>query len=67
MCKFPLETQQSNIVVNNILSQTTIPELAQYFHAALFTLAETSLFKEIKMGWLMTWPGLTEGLIKKHL
>ena len=63
----PLGPQQSENVVNNILAQTTKPELAQYLHAALFIPTTESLLKEIKQGLLKTWPGITEKLIKKHL
>ena len=47
--------------------QTTKPELAQYLHAALFIPTTAILLKAIKQGFLKTWPGRTEKLIKKHL
>ena len=59
--------QQSENVVNNIMEKTSKPELAEYLYAALFIPTTASLFKEIKKGFLKTWPGLTEKLIKKHL
>ena len=43
-----LETQQSEAVANNILSQTTKPDLAQYLRAALFSQTTASLLKAIK-------------------
>ena len=55
-----LETQQSEDVANNILAQTTKPELAQYFHASLFSPKTASLLNAIKQGLLKTYPGLTE-------
>ena len=67
MWEVPLETQQSNIVVDNILAQTTKPELVQYFHVALFSLTSRTLLKSIKLGYLKTRPGLTEGLVKMNL
>ena len=66
MWEVPLKIQQSKIVVNNILSQTIKPELAQYFHAALFRPTTTSLIKSTKLGYLKIWPGLIEGLINQQ-
>ena len=63
----PLGPQQSENLVNNILAQTSKTELAQYLHAALFRPTKEIILKEIKPGFLKTWPGLTEKLIKKHL
>ena len=54
-------------MVNNILAQTSKPELAQYLHAALFISTKTSLLKAIKRGFLKTWTGLTEKLTKKNI
>ena len=48
MWEVPLKTQQSKVVTNNIMAQTTKPELAQYLHAALFILTAASLHKTIK-------------------
>ena len=66
MLEVPLGPQQSENMVNNILEQTSKPELYLYLHAALFSPNTASLLKEIKQGFLKTWPGLTEKLIKKH-
>ena len=54
-------------VSNNILSQTTKLEQAQYSHAALFSPTTTSLLKAINIGFLKNWPVLTYALIKNHL
>ena len=62
MWEFTLVTHQLKPVVNNILSQTTELELAEYFHAALFSLKTTSIPKEINKGFLKTLPGITEGV-----
>ena len=43
------------MVVNNILDQTTKPELVQYFHAALFIATTTSFLKKINMDFFKTW------------
>ena len=60
MWEVPLETQQSEFVVKNIMAQTTKPELVQYHHAALFIPKLESLLKAIKQGFLKTLSGLTE-------
>ena len=67
MWEVPLETQQSEFVVKNIMAQTTKPELVQYHHAALFIPTLESLLKAIKQGFLKTLSGLTENIIKNHL
>ena len=59
MWEVTLEAQQSETVTNKILAQTTKPELARYFHVAIFSPTKASLLKEIKQGFLKTWPGLT--------
>ena len=58
---------QSENVVNNIMAQTSKPELANYLHSARLSRTTASLLKAIKQGLLKTWLGLTEKLIKKHL
>ena len=67
MWEVPLGPQQSENLVNIILAQTSKPELAQYLYAAILSPTTESLLKAIKQGFLKTWPGLTEKLIKKHL
>ena len=59
MWEVPLGPQKSENVVNNILAQTSKQELAKYLHAALFSPIAASLLKEIKQGFLKSWPGLT--------
>ena len=63
----PLETQQSEYVINKILDQKNKPELVKYLHAELLIPTTAHIFKSIKQVLLKTWPGLTEKLIKKHL
>ena len=67
MWEVPLGPQQSKNVVNNIMAQTSKPELAKYLHAAIFSPAIASLLKAIEQGSLKTWPGLIGKLIKKHI
>ena len=61
MWEVTLLTKQSKPTVNNILAQTTKPELAKYFHAAIFTPTKISLLKAIMKGLPNTWPVITEG------
>ena len=51
-------------LVNNIISQTTKSELAQYFHATLFSPTTTSLIKEINIGLLKDLAGPHRGVNK---
>ena len=67
MWELLLRTQQSENVVNKIMSKTSKPELAQYLHAALFSPTTASLVKAIRQGFLKMCQGLTEKLIKNHL
>ena len=67
MWEVPLENQQSESTTNKILEQTTKPELVKYLPAALFSTTTSSLIKAIKKGFLKTWPGLTENLIKRDI
>ena len=62
-----LGPQQPEHLVNNILAQTLKPEISQYLHAALLSPTTSSILKAIKQGFLRTWPGLIDKLIKKHL
>ena len=50
-----------------MLAHITKPELTTYYHAALFIPKKKIPLKETKQGFLKTWSGLTEGLIKKNL
>ena len=63
----PIENQQPESVINNILDQTPKPELAHYLHASIFSPTASSIIKSIKLGFLKMWPGLTKKLIKRHL
>ena len=67
MWEVTLETQQSEVVANKILARATKPELAQYLNTTLFIPTAASLLKEIKNGFLKTWPDLTEMLIKNNI
>ena len=48
----PMETQQSKVGGNNILSHTTKPELSQYIHAAFLALQQQSCSRQLnKVSW----------------
>jgi hypothetical protein len=54
-------------VANNIYELRNIGELVHYLHKALFSLTKSALLQAIKNGHIVTWPGLTEDTIHKHL
>jgi hypothetical protein len=41
--------------------------LVHYLHKALFSPMKSALLQAVKNGHLVTWPGLTEDAIHKHL
>jgi hypothetical protein len=41
--------------------------LFHYLHKALFSLTKSALLQAVKNRHLITWPGLTEDAIHKHL
>jgi hypothetical protein len=41
--------------------------LVNYLHKALFSPTRSALLQAVKNGHLVTWPGLTDKAIKKHL
>jgi hypothetical protein len=41
--------------------------LVHYLHKALFSPTKSALLQAVKDGHLITWPGLTEDAINKHL
>ena len=47
MWEVPLGPQQSENAVNNIMAQTSRPELAQYLHGVIFNPTKASLLKAI--------------------
>ena len=67
MWEVPLETQQPAAAINDILVQTSKTELARYLHTSIFRQTTEILTKDIKQGFLKTWPGLTKKIIKRHL
>jgi hypothetical protein len=54
-------------VANNVYELRNTGALVHYLHKALFSPTKSALLQVVKNGHLMTWPGLTEDAIHKHL
>jgi hypothetical protein len=54
-------------VANNVYELRNTGTLVHYFHKALFSPMKSALLQAVKNGHLITWPGLTENAINKHL
>jgi hypothetical protein len=62
------ENQQSQQAVeNNLHELRNTGELVNYLHKALFSPTKSALLQAVKIGHLITWPGLTEKVINKHV
>jgi hypothetical protein len=59
------QLQQS--VANNVYELRNTGELVHYLHKALSSPTKSALLQAVKNGHLVTWPGLTEETIHKHL
>jgi hypothetical protein len=59
------QVQQS--VANNVYELFNTGELVHYFHKTLFSPTKYALLQSVKNGHLVTWPGLTEEAIHKHM
>jgi hypothetical protein len=59
------QVQQS--VANNFYELRNTGALVHYLHKALFSPTKSALLQAVKDGHLVTWPGLTEKAIHKHL
>jgi hypothetical protein len=57
--------QQS--VANNVYELRNTGALVHYLHKDLFSPTKYALLQAVKNGHLITWPGLTEEAINKHL
>jgi hypothetical protein len=49
------------------MNYVTQGALVHYLHKALFSPTKSALLQAVKNGHLVTWPGLTEDAIHKHL
>jgi hypothetical protein len=54
-------------IANNVYELRNTGALVQYLHNALFSPTKSALLQAVKDGHLITWPGLTEDAINKHL
>ena len=62
------EIEEPILVANGVIrAKTTKSDLAQYHYASLGNPATSTLLSAIKKGFLKSFPGLDEELIKKHL
>jgi hypothetical protein len=59
--------QLHNFVANNVYELRNTGALVHYLHKALFSPTKSALLQADKNGHLLTWPGLTEEAIHKHL
>jgi hypothetical protein len=56
-----------NPISNNVYELSNTGDLVHYLHKALFSLTKSAMLQAVKDGHLITWPGLTEDAINKHL
>jgi hypothetical protein len=56
-----------NPIVNNVYELRNTGALVHYLHKALFSPTKVAMLQAVKDGHLITWPGLTEDAINKHL
>jgi hypothetical protein len=54
-------------IANNVYELRNKGALVHYLHKALFSPTKSALLQAVKDGHLITWPGLTEDAIHKHL
>jgi hypothetical protein len=54
-------------IANNVYELRNTGALVHYLHKALFSPTKSAMLQAVKDGHLITWPGLTEDVINKHL
>jgi hypothetical protein len=54
-------------IVNNMYELRNTGALVHYLHKFLFSPTKAAMLQAVKDGHLITWPGLTEDAINKHL
>jgi hypothetical protein len=57
----------SEPIANNVYELRYTGALVHYLHKALFSPTKAAMLQAVKDGHLITWPGLTEDAINKHL
>jgi hypothetical protein len=61
------KSQHTISVANNIYELHNTGALVNYLYRAMFSPKKSALLQAVKNGHLITWPGLTEHAIHKHL
>jgi hypothetical protein len=59
--------QHTVSMANNVYELYNTGELVKYLHKAMFSPTKSALLQAVNNGHLITWPGLTEQAINKHL
>jgi hypothetical protein len=59
--------QHPHEVANNVYELRNTGALVNYLHKAMFIPTKSALLQAVKNGHIITWPGLTEQAINKHL
>jgi hypothetical protein len=54
-------------IANNLYESCNTVALIHYLHNDLFSMTKAAMLQAVKDGHLITWPGLTEDAINKHL
>jgi hypothetical protein len=54
-------------IANDVYKLRNTGALIHYLHKSLFSLTKAAMLQVVKDGHLITWPGLTEDTINKHL
>jgi hypothetical protein len=54
-------------IANNVYELRNTGALIHYLHTALFSPTKAAMLQAVKDGHLITWPGLTEDAINKHV
>jgi hypothetical protein len=67
-----IKLKQTNIhvpetIANNVYELCNTGSLVHYLHKSLFSPTKSAMLQAVKDGHLITWPGLTEDAINKHL
>jgi hypothetical protein len=59
--------QPQQVVTNNVYELRNTGAFVNYLHKAMFSPTESAVLQAVKNEHLVTWPGLTEKAINKHL
>jgi hypothetical protein len=54
-------------IANNVVEYRNTGALVHYLHKSLFSPTKSAMLQAVKDGHLITWPGLAEDAINKHL